>query len=77
MTAGAMRLLVGFDGSRDATAAIEYGALLFPDAQATIAHIWMPPFTAHPSPELLRQIPHALLSVLVPAERQPPIRPSL
>jgi nucleotide-binding universal stress UspA family protein len=55
VTADATRLLVGFDGSRDATAAIEYGALLFPEAQARIAHIWMPPFTAHPSPELLRR----------------------
>jgi nucleotide-binding universal stress UspA family protein len=49
------RLLVGFDGSHDAERAIEVGALLFAGAQVTIAHVWMPPFTAHPSPELLRR----------------------
>ena len=48
-------VLVGFDGSPDAAAAIEVGALLFADAAASIAHVWAPPFTAHPSPELLRR----------------------
>lgn len=48
-------MLVGFDGSADAATAIEVGALLFPDADPRIAHIWMPPFTAHPSPDLLRR----------------------
>jgi hypothetical protein len=49
------RVLVGFDGSADAAAAIQYGALLLPDARATIAHMWMPPLAAHPSAELLRR----------------------
>lgn len=48
-------VLVGFDGSDDAVAAIRAGVLLFPDAMATIGHVWSPPFAAHPSPELLRR----------------------
>jgi nucleotide-binding universal stress UspA family protein len=50
-----LTVLVGWDGSADAATAIEVGALLFPDARAHIAHIWTPPFTAHPSPALLRR----------------------
>jgi nucleotide-binding universal stress UspA family protein len=48
-------VLIGFDGSPDAAVALEVGALLFPDAAASIAHVWAPPFTAHPSRELLRR----------------------
>lgn len=50
-----MRVLVGFDGSHDAETAIMVGAALFPEAQAHIAHIYMPPFTAHPSPALRQE----------------------
>ena len=59
-------VLVGFDGSPDAAAAIEVGALLFPDAAASIAHVWAPPFTAHPSHELLRRAGsvHGLMELL-------------
>ena len=50
-----MKVLVGFDGSPDATAAIRVGAALFPEAHAHIAHVWMPPFTVHPSPAQRRE----------------------
>ena len=50
-----MRVLVGFDGSPDAAQAITVGAALFPEAQAHISHVWMPPFTVHPSPAQVRE----------------------
>ena len=50
-----MTVLVGFDGSRDAAAAITVGGALFPEAHAQIAHVWMPPFTVHPSPAQVRE----------------------
>jgi nucleotide-binding universal stress UspA family protein len=50
-----VKVLVGFDGSPDATAAIAIGAALFPGAHAHIAHVWMPPFTVHPSPAQRRE----------------------
>lgn len=50
-----MKLLIGFDDSADAAAAIAVGAALFPEARAHIAHVWMPPFTVHPSPAQVRE----------------------
>ncbi|MEV4536657.1 universal stress protein [Asanoa sp. NPDC049518] len=41
-----IRVLVGYDGSPAASAAIEVGARLFPRAQASIAHLWIPPFAS-------------------------------
>ncbi|MEU5942296.1 hypothetical protein ABZ807_24635 [Micromonospora sp. NPDC047548] len=40
------RVVVGYDGSPAASAAIEAGALLFPGARAWIAHLWTPPFAS-------------------------------
>ncbi|GAA1762571.1 universal stress protein [Luedemannella helvata] len=40
------RVILGFDGSLAATAAIDVGATLFPGAQAWIAHLWTPPFAS-------------------------------
>jgi nucleotide-binding universal stress UspA family protein len=40
------RVLVGFDGSPAAVAAIEVGALLVPGAPAWIAYLWTPPFSS-------------------------------
>lgn len=37
-------VVVGYDGSPAACAAINAGAALFPNAHAWIAHIWQPPF---------------------------------
>lgn len=48
-------MLVGFDGSKGAAAAIRVGASLFPGAHAWIAHVWSPPLVVHPSPKLLRR----------------------
>ena len=39
-----MRVLVGFDGSTGAAAAIEAGSLLLPGAHAWITYLWVPPF---------------------------------
>ena len=58
MTAGTAKpvnVVVGFDGSPDAVAAIHTGANLVPDARAVVAHVWSPPFAAHPAPELWRR----------------------
>ncbi|WP_433618753.1 universal stress protein [Dactylosporangium sp. CA-139114] len=38
------RIILGYDGSPAATAAIEAGARLFPQASAWVAHLWTPPF---------------------------------
>ncbi|MFJ5599942.1 universal stress protein [Micromonospora parva] len=40
------RVLVGYDGSLPASAAIEVGAALVPRAQAWIGHLWTPPFAS-------------------------------
>jgi nucleotide-binding universal stress UspA family protein len=37
-------VMVGYDGSPAAAAAINAAAILFPDAHAWVAHIWTPPF---------------------------------
>ncbi|MEV4702880.1 universal stress protein [Actinoplanes sp. NPDC049316] len=46
MTGHAARLILGFDGSPAATAAIDAAAALFPGAQAGIVHLWTPPFAS-------------------------------
>jgi nucleotide-binding universal stress UspA family protein len=38
------RIVVGYDGSPAASAAINAGAALFPQARAWIVHLWTPPF---------------------------------
>ncbi|MER7992496.1 universal stress protein [Micromonospora chalcea] len=40
------QVMVGYDGSPAASAAIEAGALLFPGAHAWIGHLWTPPFAS-------------------------------
>jgi len=40
------RVLVGYDGSLSASAAIEIGASLIPRARAWIGHLWTPPFAS-------------------------------
>jgi nucleotide-binding universal stress UspA family protein len=42
----AARVLMGYDGSLSAGAAIEIGASLIPEAQAWIGHLWTPPFVS-------------------------------
>jgi len=41
-----VRILVGYDGSLPASAAIEVGASLFPRVRAWIGHLWTPPFAS-------------------------------
>ncbi|MGY1742880.1 MULTISPECIES: universal stress protein [unclassified Blastococcus] len=45
-TPGTLRVLVGYDGSPSAVAAIEAAARLVPSATATVVHLWEPPFTS-------------------------------
>ncbi|WP_431920935.1 universal stress protein [Nonomuraea jabiensis] len=47
----AIDVIVGYDGSPAAAAAIDTGAALFPQAHAWIMHLWTPPFAS----ESLRQ----------------------
>ncbi|EXG82476.1 universal stress protein [Cryptosporangium arvum] len=42
----ALRVLLGYDGSPAANAAIDAGARLFPGAHATLAYVWTPPFAS-------------------------------
>jgi nucleotide-binding universal stress UspA family protein len=48
-----LRLLVGYDGSPAAVNAIEAAATLVPSADASVLHLWEPPFT---SPELRQRL---------------------
>ena len=41
-----MRVVVGYDGSPAAAAAIDAGALLFPGAHGWITYLWVPPFAS-------------------------------
>jgi nucleotide-binding universal stress UspA family protein len=43
-----MRVLIAYDGSPAAVAAIEVGARLLPSARATVAYLWTPPFASAP-----------------------------
>jgi nucleotide-binding universal stress UspA family protein len=48
-----LRVLVGYDGSPPAVNAIEAAATLVPSADASVLHLWEPPFT---SPELRQRL---------------------
>jgi nucleotide-binding universal stress UspA family protein len=48
MTTAPVRLVLGYDGSPQSSAAIDAGAALFPGARAWIAHLWTPPFASEP-----------------------------
>ncbi|GAA3337474.1 universal stress protein [Amorphoplanes nipponensis] len=48
MTTAPVRLILGYDGSPQSTAAIDAGAALFPGAHAWVAHLWTPPFASEP-----------------------------
>ena len=45
---GQVRIILGYDGSPHASAAIDAGAALFPGAEAWVAHLWTPPFDSEP-----------------------------
>jgi nucleotide-binding universal stress UspA family protein len=42
-----IRVLMGYDGSPAASAAIEAGAQLFPQARVWVGHLWTPPFASN------------------------------
>lgn len=48
MRTAPVRLVLGYDGSPQSTAAIDAGATLLPGAQAWITHLWTPPFASEP-----------------------------
>lgn len=48
-----IKVLMGYDGSPAASAAIDAGGQLFPQAHAWVAHLWTPPFA---SPELRQRL---------------------
>lgn len=41
-----VRVVMGYDGSPEANAAIAAGAVLFPEAHGWITYLWIPPFTS-------------------------------
>jgi len=43
-----VRIIVGYDGSPPASAAIDAGTALFPGAHAWITNLWTPPFASEP-----------------------------
>ncbi|BCI51812.1 universal stress protein [Mycolicibacterium litorale] len=47
-------VLIGFDGSPAATAAVEVGGQLLPQAHAWVTHLWTPPFASEPLRRRLR-----------------------
>lgn len=42
-----IKVLLGYDGSPAASAAIDAGGRLFPQAHAWVAHLWTPPFASN------------------------------
>ena len=42
------RMIVGYDGSVPASAAIAAGAVLLPRSRSWIAYLWTPPFASEP-----------------------------
>jgi nucleotide-binding universal stress UspA family protein len=53
MTTTPVRLILGYDGSPQSSAAITAGAALFPGARAWIVNLWSPPFASEPLRERL------------------------
>lgn len=49
-------VILGYDGSPSASAAIDAGALLFPHAHAWITHLWMPPLASETLRHRLRAV---------------------
>lgn len=49
-------VLIGYDGSPAATAAIEVGGRLLPRAHAWVAQLWTPPFASEPLRRRLRAV---------------------
>jgi nucleotide-binding universal stress UspA family protein len=66
----AIGVIVGYDGSPQASAAIEVGGLLFPQAHAWIAYIWMPPFTSARLRRRLRAIARNVNDLIEMIERE-------
>jgi nucleotide-binding universal stress UspA family protein len=65
-----VRLIVGYDGSPQASAAIDAGAALLPEAHAWITHLWTPPFASAPLRQRLWTGTHHVDEFVVAVERE-------
>lgn len=65
-----MHVLLAYDGSPPAIAAIEIGSMLLPAAEVTVANLWMPPFASEPLRHRLRQRAHSATELADLLERE-------
>lgn len=65
-----LQVLVGYDGSPEANAAIDAGALLFPGAHAWVAYLWVPPFASDKVRRRLRTVARDLNELIDMIERE-------
>ncbi|BBZ62356.1 universal stress protein [Mycolicibacterium monacense] len=63
-------VLIGFDGSPAATAAIEVGGQLLPQAHAWVAQLWTPPFASEPLRRRLRSTVGSASELVERTERE-------
>ncbi len=66
----ALRVVVGYDGSPAAAAAVEAGAKLFPGARGSICYVWGPPFVGEQVRKRLWQRVGNLDELTAAAERE-------
>lgn len=62
--------IVGYDGSPAASAAIDAGALLFPDARGWITYLWGPPFASPKVRARLWPLTHDVTELIQMIERE-------
>ena len=62
--------IVGYDGSPTANAAIDAGALLFPQAHAWLTYLWTPPFASERLRRRLRAVAHDVNELIEMIERE-------
>ncbi|MGP4056069.1 universal stress protein [Mycobacterium sp. 4D054] len=63
-------VMVGYDGSPAANAAINTGGVLFPNAHAWVAHIWTPPFASTKLRRRLRDVAQSTDELVELIERE-------
>lgn len=62
--------IVGYDGSPQASAAIDAGALLFPGARGWITYLWVPPFASDKVRARLRPLAHDVNELIEMVEHE-------
>jgi nucleotide-binding universal stress UspA family protein len=65
-----VRAVLGYDGSPGASAAIDAGALLFPNAHGWITYLWVPPFASDKMRGRLRAIARDVNELIEMVERE-------